>query len=50
MVVTALDMSPSERVNGFSPVVLLLGEIVLAHDEWDLLKAMVQLRVGRIKS
>lgn len=35
----------NEELNGIKPVVLLLGEIVLAHKEWDALRAIAQLRV-----
>jgi len=40
---------PHQRVNGFSetrPNVLLLGDIILAHKEWDALKAIAELIVG----
>ncbi len=35
-------MVPSE---GVKPVVLLLGEVVLAQSEWDSLRAIAELRV-----
>ena len=40
-------MSFSEGVNGFKakPAILLCGDIVLAHDEWESLEAVAELRV-----
>ena len=40
-------MSLPNGINGSHPrpVILLLGEIVLAHDDWDALRAIAELRV-----
>lgn len=33
---------------GKKPVVLLLGEVILAHAEWNDLEALAELRVSRV--
>ena len=40
-------MSASPTVLSRKPTVLLLGEIVLAHAEWDSLTAIAELRVSK---
>ena len=41
------NMSASSTVVSPKPTVLLLGEIVIAHAEWDSLAAIAELRVSK---
>lgn len=43
---SAMSCPSGEILNGGKPIILLLGEIVLAHKEWDALRAIAELRVS----
>ena len=38
----------TEEMDNPKPIILLLGEIVLAHKEWDALRAIAELRAGPV--